>query len=62
MFVAPSDRPRGERPAKPNSEGALAIWVPLLLGIVLAAFLTGEVRKEGLVRAGPAQQAVKGPL
>lgn len=66
MFVAPSDRPRGEQPAKPNSEGFLAMWVPLLFGVVLAAVLMGQTSKERPaytppVKAGPAQHPVRGP-
>jgi hypothetical protein len=66
MFVAPSDRPSGEEPAKPYSEGVFAMWAPLMFGVVLAAVLMGRASKEAPaytppVKAGPAQHPVRGP-
>ena len=68
MFVAPSDRPHGEPPAKPDPEAVFAMWASLLFGVFLAAVLVGDVSKEEPhkaytepVKAGMARHSVRGP-
>ena len=47
MFLAPSDRPRGEQaPPSPDSGMESVLWATFLFGILLVVVLWGEVSQQ----------------